>query len=197
MNRTKEITIELRDFASINAGYPLHKGVTLFEPYHAYKAYQSPSCSRETDTYCYAAPIPEQYLTREGDIILNTAKLKDIVLIVKEQEGLLVSDRYLIIRCNQSKALPGFIRNEMLSDSGCEKRKKLCRDAVLPHQKVKKYADLKFKLPDMEMQKMICEIQMKMEENIQKFADALAEKRRQEEGERRKKLCVFLNVICR
>ena len=192
---TKEITIKLSDFASIDVGYPLHRGVTLFEPYHTYKAYQSPSCSEEADTYCYSAPIPEQYITREGDIILNTAKLKDITLIEKEQEGLLVSDRYLIIRCNRSKALPGFIRNEMLSDTGCEKRRKLCRDAVLPHQKAMKYADLKFKLPDMEMQEMICEIQTKLEENIQKFADELAEKLRQEEEERRKQHKRYMQAL--
>lgn len=183
---TKEITIKLSDFASIDVGYPLHRGVTLFEPYHTYKAYQSSSCSEEADTYYYSAPIPKQYITREGDIILNTAKLKDITLIEKEQEGLLVSDRYLIIRYNRSKALPGFIRNEMMSDTGCEKRRKLCRDAVLPHQKAKKYADLKFKLPDMEMQEMICEIQTKLEENIQKFVNSFVEKHRQEEEERRK-----------
>ena len=97
---TKEITIKLTDFASIELGYPLHKGCTLLEPYHTYKAYQNSACTEEVGTYCYSAPIPEQYLTREGDIILNTSKLKDIVLIAKEQEGLLVSDRYLIIRCN-------------------------------------------------------------------------------------------------
>lgn len=183
---TKEITIKLSDFASIDVGYPLHRGVTLFEPYHTYKAYQSPSCSEEADTYCYSVPIPEQYLTREGDIILNTAKLKDIVLIAKEQEGLLVSDRYLIIRCNQSKALPGFIRNEMLSDKGCEKRRKLCRDAVLPHQKAKKYADLKFKLPSLEIQEIMYDIQKCTEDSLQKFMDAWNEKRRQEEEEKRK-----------
>ncbi len=183
---TKEITIKLSDFASIDVGYPLHRGVTLFEPYHTYKAYQSPSCSEEADTYCYSAPIPEQYITREGDIILNTAKLKDITLIEKEQEGLLVSDRYLIIRCNQSKALPGYIRSEMLSDKGCEKRRNLCRDAVLPYQKAKKYADLKFKLPSLEIQEIMYDIQKCAEDSLQKFMDAWNEKRRQEEEERRK-----------
>ena len=99
-----------------------------------------------------AAPVSAVHLTKEGDIIVNTAKLKDIVLIEKGQEGMLVSNRYLIIRCDREKAIPGFIRNEMLSDEGCEKRRKICRDAVLPHQKAKKYAELKFKLPPLEMQ---------------------------------------------
>ena len=106
-----------------------------------------------------AAPVSAAHLTKEGDIIVNTAKLKDIILIEKEQEGMLVSNRYLIIRCDREKAIPGFIRNEMLSDEGCEKRRKICRDAVLPHQKAKKYAELKFELPPLEMQEFIYSLQ--------------------------------------
>lgn len=68
---TKEITTKLTDFASIELGYPLHKGWTLFEPYHTYKAYLNPALTEEADTYCYSTSIPEQYLTREGDIILT------------------------------------------------------------------------------------------------------------------------------
>ena len=103
------------------------------------------------------------YLTKEGDIIVGTAKLKDIVLIEKEQEGLPVSSRCLIIRCDRAKAVPGFILNEMLSDEGCEKRRKICRDAVLPHQKAKKYAELKFKLPPLERQEFIYSLQKSIE----------------------------------
>ena len=128
---SKETTIKLSEFASIEVGYPLHRGMTLFEPYYTYKTYPNPSCSEQADTFCYVNPLPEQYLTREGDIIINTAKLKDVVLIDKEHEGLLVSDRYLIIRCNKAKAFPGYICYEMLHNSSCEKRKKICRDAVL------------------------------------------------------------------
>lgn len=185
---TKEVTTKLSDFASIALGCPLHKGWTLFEPYHTYKAYTSPVCTEEAGTYCYSVPIPEQYLTREGDIIINLTKPNDIVLIAKEQEGLLVSDRYLIIRCNPNKALPGYIRNEMLSDKGCEKRRKLCRDAVLPHQKAKKYADLKFKLPTLETQEMMYDIQKCTENSLQKLVDDWNEKCRQEEEERKKQL---------
>ena len=183
---TKEITIKLSEFASIEVGYPLHRSMPLFEPYYTYKTYPNPSCSEQADTFCYVNPLPKQYLTREGDIILNTSKLKDVVLIDKEHEGLLVSDRYLIIRCNKSKAFPGYICYEMLHDSSCEKRRKICRDAVLPHQKAKKYAELKFKLPDLEMQEIQCEIQKQLEESFQKNIDSWIEKRRRDEEERRK-----------
>jgi len=169
--------------------------MTLFEPYYTYKTYQNPSCSEQADTFCYVNPLPEQYLTREGDIIINTAKLKDVVLIDKEHEGLLVSDRYLIIRCNKAKAFPGYICYEMLHNSSCEKRKKICRDAVLPHQKAKKYAELKFKLPDLEMQDIQCEIQKQLEESFQKNIDSWLEKRRRDEEERNKRHEQYMQAL--
>ena len=113
-------------------------------------------------------PVPEAYLKKEGDIIVNTVKLKDIVLIEKEQEGQPVPNRCLIIRCDRAKAIPGFILSEMLSDEGCEKRRKICRDAVLPHQKAKKYAELKFKLPPLEMQEFIYSLQNSVEAAVKR-----------------------------
>lgn len=187
----KEITIKLTDFATIELGYPLHKDRTLFEPYHTYRVYQNPSCTEEAGTYSYTAPIPEQYLTKEGDIILSTAKLRDVVLITKEQEGLLVSDRYLIIRCDQNKVHTGYIRYEMLSDAGCEKRRNLCRDAVLPYQKAKKYADLKIRLPSRERQ----EIMYDMLKVFDDFMDSSSKKIRQEQEEREKQHELFIQAL--
>ena len=195
---TKEITIKLSDFASIDVGYPLHRGVTLFEPYHTYKAYQSPSCSEEAYTYCYSVPIPGQYLTREGDIIVSTAKLKDVVLVTKEQEGLLVSDRYLIIRCKRSKALPGFIRNEMLSDTGCEKRRTLCRDAVLARQKAERLKNIKLNLPTLEIQETMYLVSQQLDylsEELEKRINEDELKKEQKEEERIKQFEQYMQAL--
>lgn len=164
MKYWKEMTIKLSDFATVVPGYHLARNHIFVETENIYLIYDSSRCETECEAYSYSLPISEQYFTREEDIIVNTAKLKDIVLIEKDKEGLLVSDRYLIIRCNRNKAIPGFVCNEMTSESLCEKRKKICRDAVLPHQKAKKYADLKIKLPSLEMQEIMYIIQKKLDE---------------------------------
>jgi len=195
MNNTKKPMVRFSDFASIELGYPLNKGWTMYEPYYEYKEYMSPLYAEASIISCYHTPIPEKYLTREGDIIINPAKFNDIVLITKDQEGLLVSNYFLIIRCDPKTASPGFIHSELLSDSGCEKRRKICRDAVLPLQKAKKYAELKFRLPSLEMQEEIYELRRLLDETTRKITEAWTEKLKQEDEERRKRHEQYMQAI--
>ncbi|MBR3919847.1 MAG: hypothetical protein IKJ59_14145 [Clostridia bacterium] len=169
-NIKKGRTMKLSEFASIYIGYNFQKDRASSEPCYTYKAYQNPCCSDEADIYCYGSAIPEQYLTRDGDIVINIAKLADVTLIEKDQEGLLVSARYLIIRCDQTKAFPGYIKNEMLSDKGIRRRKAMMRfSGVLPYQKANNYAHLKFNLPNIDRQKTIYDIQKNIEDSLTKF----------------------------
>ena len=178
--KSKETTVKLKSFASIDVGYPLRKGRTSHEENGCtYTLYPSEA----NETYYCDAPVPERYLTRENDLILSVAKLNDIALIEKDQTGMLVSDRYLIIRCTESKAFPAYVCMEMLSDDGRAKRRRLCRDAVLPNQKAKRYMEWECKLPSLDEQKIQCEIQWAFEKSIREVAEKWKQKQTIKDGE--------------
>lgn len=192
---TKVKTVKLSNFAFIELGYPCYPEIIWGKAYYEYYVYRNPSCAEAVDTYCSYAPISKQYLTQIGDIIVNTTNLNDVVLIEKAHEGLLVFKHYLIIRCNPHKVSPEFICREMLAKNGYEQRRKLCRDAVLPHQKAAKYAALKFKLPPLEMQVMSTGASKKPEDSLQAIIDAWNERRNHAEEEARKQQEEYLNAL--
>lgn len=185
MTAKKETTLKLRDFASVDAGYPLRRGQTSSGTEYAYRIFPAASDPDKTDVYFSGTPVPERYLTREKDILVHTGNRNDVTLIGKDREGLLVTDRYLIIRCDESKAVPAYIRMALCDGEGLAKRKKLCRDAVLPYRKAQKYEELKFRLPGPEMQELQVGIREKAEESLREYVGKRKE-RQDLRDERRK-----------
>jgi len=53
--------------------------------------------------------IGNQYFTKKGDIILKLAEPNDVVFITKENEGLVVSQSFVIIRVEDDKVDPGYL----------------------------------------------------------------------------------------
>lgn len=146
--------IKLSDFASIELGYPLTQGMTFSDHTYVHKIYSSAVLPDELNTAAYCVEVPQKYFTQKGDIIIGQEHLHDVALIDEENTGLLISNKHIIVRCSEKIALPKYIIHHMMTDNGLANRKKICRDAVLPSQRAKKYADLKFRIPDLETQEL-------------------------------------------
>jgi restriction endonuclease S subunit len=62
------------------------------------------------ELYCAAMPLKQEYFTQEGDILLRLSSPYTSALILKENEGLLISAHFAIIRVNKKEIDPYYLQ---------------------------------------------------------------------------------------
>lgn len=178
------MTAKLSEMAIIQPGYLISKNRTQDDTGYAYSIYRN-SIGELPEKAYYSHPIFDHFLTQRDDIVIKLSKDKDIALITDGEIGTLVSNRFLIIRCN-SQVHPGYICNQLRSDLYARKST-LWRDAVLPNQKIERLRNLKINLPSLEEQATTYMISKQLEElsyKLQKEIDEYNTAKKLEEEER-------------
>ena len=106
----------LGSLASIHTGVVTGRKKASNPTAHAYKLLTLKSfgedgtlVAEETDDFFAKEPLPEKYLTREGDVIVRLRAPIRAVYVGPSQEGLLVSSLFALIRVTTDRLSPRYL----------------------------------------------------------------------------------------
>ena len=131
----------LKDAANIQRGYR-YAGFFVFERLCLYRDF---NMDGDTEGEYYYFPVPEEYLTKENDIILRIRGKWDVCILKKSAEGQVIGAQYIIIRC-RSGCSPQHLYEQISKREFLDRCRKSCRDALNLQQIIKKLGELKIEI---------------------------------------------------
>lgn len=107
--------MKLKDCVNIRTGLILSRKLSEEDFNYEYKSINLTSVyggviSKETlDVFRTKEELKEDYLTKEGDIIVRLTRPYTAVLITKEDENIVISSNFLKLTCDKEKVLPQYL----------------------------------------------------------------------------------------
>jgi restriction endonuclease S subunit len=121
----------------------------------------------ESEIFFSKGPVEEKYLTKRGDVIQRLT-VPFTATSIKNEEGLLVSSNFVIIRLEDSNFLPEYVAIFLNSEYIKKKLSKLSISKTIPLVKISHLRNISIKEIPQDMQKKIIDFNKlrNMEKNI-------------------------------
>lgn len=108
--------MKLGEIASVRSGLVLSRKLARENPVQRYRLLNLRSITpegyidmKETDVFDAKEPLPREYLSQVGDIVIRLSAPYTAVLIDEESEGMVVSSNFVIVRTDPQELLPEFL----------------------------------------------------------------------------------------
>lgn len=108
-------------------------------------------------TFYASEELSENYLTHTGDIIVKTSEPYTAVLITEEYAGFVVPSHFVIVRVDDTKAVPKYVEWYLNKDR-IKKAFNMSCVGLLKQIKPTTIAETEIKLPGLDKQRLIAEI---------------------------------------
>lgn len=113
--------------------------------------------TNELIPYYASEELSENYLTQAGDIIVKTSEPYTAVLITDEYVGIVVPSHFVIVRVDDTKAIPKYVE-WYLNKERIKKSFNMSCVGLLKQIKPTTIAETEIKLPDLEKQRQVASI---------------------------------------
>ncbi|MEE0875225.1 MAG: restriction endonuclease subunit S [Ruminococcus sp.] len=108
--------MKLGEIASVRSGLVLSRKLARENPAQRYRLLNLRSITpegyidmNETDVFDAKEPLPREYLSQVGDIVIRLSAPYTAVLIDEESEDMVVSSNFVIVRTDPQELLPEFL----------------------------------------------------------------------------------------
>lgn len=108
--------MKLGEIASVRSGLVLSRKLARENPAQRYRLLNLRSITpegyidmNETDVFDAKEPLPREYLSQVGDIVIRLSAPYTAVLVDEESEGMVVSSNFVIVRTDPQELLPEFL----------------------------------------------------------------------------------------
>ena len=108
--------MKLGEIASVRSGLVLSRKLARENPAQRYRLLNLRSITpegyidvNETDVFDAKEPLPREYLSQVGDIVIRLSAPYTAVLIDEESEGMVVSSNFVIVRTDPQVLLPDYL----------------------------------------------------------------------------------------
>lgn len=108
--------MKLGEIAFVRSGLVLSRKLARENPVQRYRLLNLRSITpegyinmNETDVFDAKEPLPREYLSQVGDIVIRLSTPYTAVLIDEESEGMVVSSNFVIVRTDPQELLPEFL----------------------------------------------------------------------------------------
>lgn len=108
--------MKLGEIASVRSGLVLSRKLARENPVQRYRLLNLRSITpegyinlNETDVFDAKEPLPREYLSQVGDIVIRLSAPYTAVLIDEESEDMVVSSNFVIVRTDPQVLLPEFL----------------------------------------------------------------------------------------
>lgn len=132
-------------------------------------------CLEETTCYHAVEPLPSNYLTQAGDVIIKLSEPYTAVYITEEYAGLVIPSHFVVIRADTAKVLPQYIAWYLNKDR-IKKAYNMTRVGVLKQIKPTTIAETEIRLPSLERQKQVIELYEMSRTELQLLENLLRQK---------------------
>lgn len=165
---------KLEEIAGVFMGYPASRHSDSTGTY-SYRPFCHDGNSTDSSTLSYDVEIPKYYLTEVDDIIISVQDPRSITLIDGSHVGFLITNNYIIIRCNKRKAHAGYVFLRLKSLSHDKKFAAVMRDAVLPSQRVGRLKSLKVELLPLREQEAVYNTEKELSDMLTRLVESINE----------------------
>lgn len=108
--------MKLGEIATVRSGLVLSRKLARDNPVQRYRLINLRSITadgyidlNETDVYDAKQTLPDEYLSQVGDIVIRLSAPYTAVLIDEENEGMVVSSNFVIVRTDPQVLLPDYL----------------------------------------------------------------------------------------
>lgn len=130
----------------------------------------------ETVLFYASEELSANYLTQTGDIVIKTAEPYTATYITDKYAGLVIPSHFVVVRVNESMALPQYI-SWYLNKDGIKKSFSMSCTGTLKQIKATTIAETEIKLPSLEKQKLVVELDNISRKEIDLFEKLLEQKK--------------------